>query len=303
MRALLRLVLSCLMLLGCKATIPDHRFACATDSDCPPGQRCDGDRCTSERSDGGAPDAARDTSVDTGPTDTGVVDSTVLPDSAVDTGPDGPLCTIETQRLRIHGDNVIFDSDCDGANHQGSSPLLNLGINNARGLFRFTLDPAAVSAFTDDVVVAARLVLNRRAYCGSSACPAAPGALSVRPMRNDWDEGSDGMSTTQVDYAGADWCRRAGGESPMPGAPMARWPRAWTSDRRQGMEPSEPPSRTSRSTSTPRSCAPIGWSEARRLASRYRRCRPAAPSSSPRARARSRAPPTSTSTPAADEMG
>jgi hypothetical protein len=33
-------LLTLLGLIGCEARIPDGRFACETDGDCPPGQTC-----------------------------------------------------------------------------------------------------------------------------------------------------------------------------------------------------------------------------------------------------------------------
>ncbi len=43
---LLVVVSSILLALGCEFAIPEGRFACSTDSDCPPGLRCAGTRCT-----------------------------------------------------------------------------------------------------------------------------------------------------------------------------------------------------------------------------------------------------------------
>ncbi len=49
------LTAACLILiaLGCEASVPDGRFACDVDDDCPPGQRCDLDRDRCHLPDGG----------------------------------------------------------------------------------------------------------------------------------------------------------------------------------------------------------------------------------------------------------
>ena len=39
--------------VGCEASIPDGRFECVADSDCPPGQRCDVERERCVYPDGG----------------------------------------------------------------------------------------------------------------------------------------------------------------------------------------------------------------------------------------------------------
>jgi hypothetical protein len=196
---------------GCKATIPSGRFACLDDDDCPPGQRCVGDRCeTGVGTDDGGSDAddagaRRDGRVD--PTDAGEADGGSDAGATDSGGIDGG-CAPMTRTFEVDGDSLINASECRGANHAGSSAFLNLGIGN--GLFRFELPPQAQAALAEGRVVGARLVLHRDPDC-ITGCPAVAGMLRARPMRSDWDEGSDGVSTVQVDYAGCDWCRRVGG--------------------------------------------------------------------------------------------
>ncbi|MBN1770993.1 MAG: hypothetical protein JXB32_07030 [Deltaproteobacteria bacterium] len=110
-------------------------------------------------------------------------------------------------------DTFLAPGDCNGANYQGHLSGVNLGMGP--GLFRFVLSPAAAEALLDDRVPEGSLRLQVMGTCpDGSTCPFAPGRLDVRPLRNDWDEGS---SPTFEGYTGADWCRREGGN------PGPRW--------------------------------------------------------------------------------
>lgn len=164
-------------------------------------------RCVA-RTDGGADGGPRDGSMDTGVieggTDAGMIDA-----GATDAGLDGG-CGPAIRSFPVVADTQIFAGACIGANHAGAFQYLNL--NAGSGLFRFQLDDDARSALAASRVVGARLVLQRHRDCDAPGmpCPAAAGSLRARPMRSDWDEGSDG-SPVFVAYAGCDWCRRAGG--------------------------------------------------------------------------------------------
>lgn len=189
---------------GCKADIPSGVFGCDTHSDCPPGLSCEVDRCVrgGVGMDAAVPDAGRDAGADGGAIEDARVPVDAPPtDAGFDAG-----CLVETLVLPVSADTLLPTGVC-GANHLGPYEYLNLGIGN--GLFRFQLDDDSRQALLDQRVFAARLVLYRDPDCLAS-CPAADGSIRVRPMRSDWDEGSDG-STTFVPRAGADWCRRAGG--------------------------------------------------------------------------------------------
>ncbi len=157
---------------------------------------------------------------DAGVPDGSVVNDGAAPDGAVgDAGIDAPTCTTTTMPLTVQSDTVLLESSCNGAIHEGASPVLNLGDDNAHGLFRFTLSGEMRAALFDGSVSGARLVLFRATDCFGASCPAAAGTLHVRPMRSDWDEG------TSADYSGADWCRRTSGLTPLhwssPGASSA----------------------------------------------------------------------------------
>ena len=50
MRAWIVLALVALAPAGCALSVPENYFGCSMDSQCPPGQFCNGDRCASQRS-------------------------------------------------------------------------------------------------------------------------------------------------------------------------------------------------------------------------------------------------------------
>jgi hypothetical protein len=151
-------------------------------------------------------------------------DASADADAGADGGVDGDVGvdarTCDTATLMVQNDTVIFDSSCNVANHNGASTFLNLGLDNAHGLFRFDLTGEMRSALLDGSVSNARLVLIRTTDCDGSPCPADAGSIGVRPMRSDWDEGA-----TTASYAGADWCRRTAGMTGLqwssPGASAA----------------------------------------------------------------------------------
>ncbi len=91
MRALLTsLWLACATLGGCALSVPENYFGCSMDSECPPGQFCNGDRCASQRS-------TIDASVDTGPRVDAGNDASRVVDAAIDVGSDvGQDASIDT---------------------------------------------------------------------------------------------------------------------------------------------------------------------------------------------------------------
>lgn len=208
---------------ACEADIPSGRYACGGVEDCPPGFSCAGGLCYAP---GARPDdaAAPDLGVadlgerDAGGPDLGERDAGGPDLGERDAGAPDAGCALETVSLRATADTTLVRSECNGANHQGASRLTHSGIG--RPLYRFALPRDVEAAFASGRVRAMELVLTRFTDASttgpcSGRCPATAGALTARPVRNDWDEGSDG-STSFVAYGGADWCRRRAGDSGAP---------------------------------------------------------------------------------------
>lgn len=123
-------------------------------------------------------------------------------DGGVASGSDGGAASCISRPQTVEADTVITRSVCDGSVDFGGEPYLNLSVGDAHGLFRFALDDEATSLLASGVVHGARLVLTRATTCDGMLCPAAPGVIAARPMRNDWVEGNS------TPGSGADWCRR-----------------------------------------------------------------------------------------------
>jgi hypothetical protein len=207
---------------ACGADIPSGRYACGGDEDCPPGFSCAGGLCYAPgvRPDAAAPDLGVPDlgERDAGDPDLGGRDAGDPDLGGRDAGAPDADCAVETVSLRAAADTTLVRSECNGANHQGASRLTHSGIG--RPLYRFALPMNVESAFIAGRVRAMELVLTRFTDASltgpcSGSCPATAGALVARPVRNDWDEGSDG-STSFVPYGGADWCRRRAGSSGAP---------------------------------------------------------------------------------------
>ncbi|MGE0785151.1 MAG: hypothetical protein AB7S26_05635 [Sandaracinaceae bacterium] len=205
------LALPFVLAAGCKATIPSGRFACDDTADCPPDQLCVDNLCElpRRRDGGGGVDASRDDAGrDAGRPDAGGIDAGLADSGASDGGPpDAPTCTTTAMRIAVAADTVLSTAECLAANHQGFYEYLQLGIGH--GMFRFRLPSTVTAAISEGRVIGARLIFNRASFCRGT-CPATtPGHVDVFPARSDWDEGSTGASgQPQMDYAGADWCRR-----------------------------------------------------------------------------------------------
>jgi len=226
-----------LALAACRADVPSGRYACDVDGDCPPAQTCRAGLCYA---DSDPPDAARDLGgLDAGRGDGGLPDATITEGGVVDGGTldastmDGSTgdlggpdtgtpdlgapdagCTLVTESLVTRADTTIVPTNCNGANHLGHFTHTHTGIG--RTLYTFGFTSAVRQAFLDGRVRSLAMRLTRftdfsaLGPCGG-ICPATAGTLSARPLRYDWAEGSDG-STTFTPYAGADWCRRVGGD-------------------------------------------------------------------------------------------
>jgi hypothetical protein len=128
-------------------------------------------------------------------------------------GGHGGSCATQTRELSVSQDAVLVDSpgvSCNGAIEWGSSEFMNIGVvgtngtQPSRGVFRFDLPDEVATAFSDLRVRSLLLTLYRD--FGPDA--AAPGVLEVRPLRNDWNDG------TGASYTGPDWCRRSAGSPP-----------------------------------------------------------------------------------------
>jgi hypothetical protein len=234
---------------ACRADIPSGRYACDVSAQCPPGFVCVARLCydpAAAPDAGGEADLGpRDLGdVDMAPPDLGAEDLGSMdagdgdlgaedlgpgdagdgdlgpPDLGMrldmgpeDSGPPDAGCRTATMEVSVEADTTLASSECRGANHQGSSPLTHTGIG--RPLYRFALPGEVQTAFGAGQVRSLALVLTRfddtspSGPCSGRPCPAVAGTLVAHPVRNDWDEGSDG-STSFRGYAGADWCRRTG---------------------------------------------------------------------------------------------
>jgi hypothetical protein len=154
-------------------------------------------------------DAEPDSSTDGGPSE--IVED-VQPETT--DGPDDGWTSCETHEFAAVADTFLVEGECNGANYQGGTPGLNLGMGP--GLFRFVLSDAAADALLAGRVTEGSLQLQVMGSCpDGAACPFRPGRLEIRPLRDDWDEG---RSPEFEAYTGADWCRRLGGN---PGTPWA----------------------------------------------------------------------------------
>lgn len=135
-------------------------------------------------------------------------DAADVADSTIDSG---PAC--EVFEFPAANDTFLIPESCNRANYEGANIALNLGMGP--GLFRFVLSELVTEAFAAGRVPEGSLRLQVMGTCPDGLeCPFVAGRLHVRPLRDDWDEGSSPVFEA---YSGADWCRREGGN------PGPRW--------------------------------------------------------------------------------
>ena len=200
-----------LTLAACRADVPSGRYACDRDDDCPPSQTCRAGLCEADPI---PPDASLDLGLaDAARADGGAPDATITEGGVVDGGTTDAGCVTRVVTLPVGADTTLRPDICLAENHQGAELITRTDVG--RPLYRFTLPVEVETAFSTGSIRELSLHLTRFTDASPTgpcegSCPASAGTLTARPVRPDWDEGSDG-SPTYMPNAGADWCRRTGG--------------------------------------------------------------------------------------------
>ena len=151
---------------------------------------------------GAAPDAAG--TADSAPRP---VDDAAPPDAAAEAGASCPDGSEPQQLTLVASAATTFSAECDGNTTYGSEPVMDVGLDQGRGvgLVRFDLADPEADLLAGGTIVGGRLDLSASPNCPAcgSGLPTQAGTIAVHPLRPDWREGASGGAGN-----GADRCRR-----------------------------------------------------------------------------------------------